>query len=90
MRVPLQGGAPEEVPIGGKLDEFRCALTTGKRCVLRTTVGTEYLIYYDLDPIRGKGHELARTRWSQEVLGDWDVSPDGRYVAIPNHDSRAA
>jgi eukaryotic-like serine/threonine-protein kinase len=46
--------------------------------------------YYDLDSIRGKGQELARTKWSVEVLGDWDVSPDGTQVAIPNHDSRDA
>ncbi|MBV9501071.1 MAG: serine/threonine-protein kinase [Acidobacteriaceae bacterium] len=90
MRVPVEGGDSEEVPIGGKLDEFRCALGVRKRCVLRTTVGTKYFIFYDLDPIRGKGRELARTRWSWGVLGDWDVSPDGRYVAIPNHDSRGA
>jgi eukaryotic-like serine/threonine-protein kinase len=24
------------------------------------------------------------------ILGDWDVSPDGKYVALPNHDPREA
>lgn len=90
MRVPVEGGTREEVPIGGRLDEFRCALGPGKRCVLRTTVRGEYYTYYDLDPIVGKGRELARTKWVPEILGDWDISPDGRYVAIPNHDSHAA
>jgi eukaryotic-like serine/threonine-protein kinase len=88
MRVPVDGGTSEEVPIGGPLDEFRCALGVGKRCVLRTTAAEKWRIYYDLDAIRGKGRELARTRWSFEYLGDWDISPDGRQVAIPNHDSR--
>jgi eukaryotic-like serine/threonine-protein kinase len=90
MRVPVDGGLPEEVPIGGPLDEFRCAVGLGKRCVLRTTQPAQFRTYYDLDPIRGKGRELARTKWSIEVLGDWDVSPDGTQVAIPNHDSREA
>jgi Tol biopolymer transport system component len=90
MRVPVEGGTPEEVPIGGPLDEFRCALDRGKRCVLRTAVRGEYYAYYDLDPLRGKGRELARTKWIPGILGDWDVSPDGKYVAIPNHDSRDA
>ena len=90
MRVSVNGGTPEEVPIGGLLDEFRCALGAGKRCVLRTTVGREYYIFYDLDPIRGKGPELARTKWIPNVTEDWDVSPDGAQVAIPNHDSREA
>lgn len=90
MRVPVEGGTPREVPIGGPLDEFRCALARGKRCVLRTTVGREYYVYYDLDPVSGKGRELARTKWIPGILGDWDISPDGKYVALPNHDSRDA
>ena len=90
MRVPVEGGTPQEVPIGGPLDEFRCALGPGKRCVLRATVPGEWRTYYDLDPVRGKGPELARTRWSVELLGDWDISPDGLQVAIPNHDAREA
>jgi len=90
MRVPVEGGTPSEVPIGGPLDEFRCALGSGKRCVLRTTIAGESRTYYDLDAIRGKGPQLARTAWSVEVLGDWDISPDGLYIAIPNHDSRDA
>jgi hypothetical protein len=90
MRVPVEGGNPQEVSIGGPLDEFRCALGLGKRCVLRTTVPGESRTYYDLDAVRGRGKELARTKWSVEVLGDWDVSPDGTQVAVPNHDSRDA
>jgi eukaryotic-like serine/threonine-protein kinase len=90
MRVPVEGGTPQEVSIGGSLDEFRCALSPGQRCVLRTTLDGKWRTYYDLDAFRGKGAELARTKWSVEVLGDWDISPDGTQVAIPNHDSREA
>lgn len=90
MRVPVEGGTPDEVNIGGLLDEFRCPLYAGKSCVLRTTVDGEYRAYYELDPIAGKGHELARVKWSPETLGDWDVSPDGTRVAIPNHDAKDA
>jgi hypothetical protein len=90
MRVPVEGGTPESVPIGGPLDEFRCALDPGKRCVLRTTTKGEYYVYYDLDAVRGKGRELARTTWSPGILGDWDISPDGTHIAIPNHNSHSA
>jgi hypothetical protein len=90
MRVPVEGGTPEAVPIGGPLDEFRCALDGGKRCVLRTTTRGAYYTYYDLDPIRGKGRELARISWMPGILGDWDISPDGTYIALPNHDSHDA
>jgi eukaryotic-like serine/threonine-protein kinase len=90
MRVPVEGGTPEPVPIGGLLDEFRCALGAGKRCVLRTTVPGESRTYYDLDDIHGKGPELAHIKWSVEVLGDWDISPDGSQIAIPVADSHEA
>jgi len=90
MRVPVTGGSPAEVPIGGMLDEFRCPLSHGESCVLRKELADGYFAYYDLDPIKGKGRELARTRLSKKLLGDWDVSPDGTQLAIPNHDSRDA
>ncbi|MFZ0592947.1 MAG: protein kinase [Bryobacteraceae bacterium] len=90
MRVPIEGGTPEEVPIGGALDEFRCALNPGTRCVLRTTLRGQYYVYYQLDPIRGKGRELARTKWTPGWLGDWDISPDGTQIALPDHDTRDA
>ena len=87
-RVPIQGGPSVEVPTGGPLDEFRCGLHG--RCVLRTTVGRQYYIYRELDPIRGPGPELARTAWFPTLVGDWALSQDGSQVAIPNHDSRSA
>ena len=97
MRVALEGGTPEFVPIGGPqgemLDEFRCAVG-GSRCVLRTAVLTgnvgQYFAFYELDPVRGKGRELARTAWSRNIMGDWDLSADGMQVAIPNHYSHDA
>ena len=86
MRVPLNGGRPEPVPIGGALDEFRCPLAGKNGCVLRETRADQDFIYYALDPVRGKGEELARRKWAPSVLGDWDVSPDGHVLAIPSHD----
>ena len=89
MRVPLAGGTPEPVPIGGMLDEFRCSVGGG-RCVLRTTSIGRFFVYHELDPVRGKGRELARTSWTRNILGDWDISPDGTQVVLPNHSSRSA
>jgi eukaryotic-like serine/threonine-protein kinase len=88
MRVPVQGGSSVEVPTGGPLDEFRCSF--GGRCVLRITVGRQYYIFRELDPVRGVGRELARTAWLPSLVGDWALSQDGSQVAIPNHDSRSA
>jgi Tol biopolymer transport system component len=89
MRVPVAGGAPEVVlPATDINSEFRCGLRSS-RCVLRT-VENDQFVFYELDALRGKGRELARTAWTPLVVGDWDVSPDGTQVAIPNHDPRDA
>ena len=90
MRIAFGGGAIEEVPTDGPLDEFRCSTGDKGRCVLRKTVEQSEFVYYDLDPVRGIGQELSRVKWQAPVLGDWDVSPDGQFVAIPVHDARSA
>jgi eukaryotic-like serine/threonine-protein kinase len=91
MRIPVGGGATEEVPIGGPVDEFRCSLSPNGRCVLRKTLGAKEFVYFELDPIRGIGPELARTAWiPSSLLGDWDISPDGQSLALPSHDLRSA
>ena len=82
MRVPVAGGPAVEVPLGEPLDEFRCSLPGhGTGCVLRTTEGSEYR-FFDLDPIRGKGHELGRTALTVTGLGGWELSADGTSVTI--------
>ena len=87
MRVPVAGGPPERVFEGARSEEFRCALQPGRRCVIRSTEGEQF-VFRELDPWRGRGAELARTGWAPFVVADWDISPDGSTVAIPNHDPR--
>jgi Tol biopolymer transport system component/tRNA A-37 threonylcarbamoyl transferase component Bud32 len=88
MRVPATGGPQQLVPTG-QFDEFRCALTPGRRCVLRTIENRQH-VYWELDPVRGRGQELARTAWAPSILGDWALSADGAEAAIPVHDPRQA
>ena len=90
MRISLAGGPPEPVPGGEKLDEFRCGLLGTSRCVVRAAIDRSFFVYRDMNAVDGVGRELARTAWQESVLGDWDVSPDGSQVALPNHDSRSA
>lgn len=90
MRVPPEGGISHQVPVDGELEEFRCSISTNGRCVVRKTVGREKFVYYHLDPIAGIGRELARTNWQPAYTLDWDISPDGRWIALPNHDTQSA
>jgi eukaryotic-like serine/threonine-protein kinase len=72
-----------------QLDEWRCPLVSGTNCVLRQTDGHQMFIFYVLDPVRGKGRELARSTYTPTIYGDWALSPDGSMVAIPNHDAQS-
>jgi eukaryotic-like serine/threonine-protein kinase len=72
-----------------ELDEWRCPLVSGTNCVLRQTDGHQMFIFYLLDPVRGKGRELARSTYTPTIYGDWALSPDGAVAAIPNHDAQS-
>ena len=84
MRIPTSGGPILQVPVAGPWDEFRCGRAgSSQNCVLRTTSGGEY-VFYDLDPVTGKGRELGRTRTLAAFFGAWALSPDGKRVAVPD------
>jgi Tol biopolymer transport system component len=89
MRVPMNGGAPEPLPRTENVVDFRCGKQPGSRCVLRSMENDQFVLY-ELDPLRGRGRELARTVWTPTVVLDWDISPDSRFAAIPNHDPQTA
>jgi len=72
-----------------ELDEWRCPLVSGTNCVLRQTDGHQKFIFYLLDPVMGKGRELARSTYTPTIYGDWALSPDGAVAAIPNHDAQS-
>jgi hypothetical protein len=89
MRVPMKGGTPEPIPGTDNVECVRCGHQPGSRCVLRSTENDQF-VFYELDPLRGRGRELARTVWSPTTQDDWNISPDGRFAAMPNHDPRTA
>ncbi|MBL0159191.1 MAG: protein kinase [Bryobacterales bacterium] len=90
MRMPVEGGKPERIAVSNNIpQEFRCGLAANTRCVVRSTEGDQY-VYRELDPLRGPGRVLSRTTVTPQLFLDWDLSPDGKTVAIPNHDSRTA
>ncbi len=84
MRLPVAGGSPEQVlelPAAARF-EYRCPLKAGA-CVLCQEQGRE-LLFYALDPVRGKGRLLGRTeRWgARNFSWSWDVSPDSSRLAV--------
>jgi serine/threonine protein kinase/Tol biopolymer transport system component len=86
MRAPL-GGSGEplfEVSPGEASLELRCPTRPGRPCVIGR-MHDQDLIFYELDPMKGQGQELART-----VVGHpgswmlWNLSHDGTQIAVSN------
>ena len=84
MRAPLAGGPSEFVFKARPASDFRCVKALGTTCIL-SEWDNRQLVFYALDPVRGKGQELARQEiaFSPDVVeSNWDISPDGSRIAI--------
>ena len=82
MRVPLDGGRPEQVLTTTRVVWPRCALRG--RCVLFEQDENRWIIS-TLDPVRGKGDRLCSIPFN--TRGE-DLSPDGNAVALVVDDAR--
>ena len=86
LRIPLGGGKPETIMQISRLGNVSCARAPSSTCVLVQSEDGKQMIVSILDPIRGRGSELARFDFDRELaavdvpLGV--VSPDGTRLAI--------
>jgi len=91
-RFPVSGGTSEEVlehlwKTGQYL--VRCPSKPSSPCLLSRWDGDQ-LVFFELDPLRGQGNEVARTKLGQAAHQgrekfsdlDWSISPDGSRVAL--------
>jgi DNA-binding winged helix-turn-helix (wHTH) protein/Tol biopolymer transport system component len=84
MRAPLSGGPPQFMFKARPDSDFRCLKAPATRCVL-SEWENQQLVFYALDPILGKGQELARQKIAsgpEIVESNWDISPDGSRIAL--------
>jgi len=81
MRKPVSGGPAELIDTRSDLyRSLRCAYKANQ-CVLVDHVADQS-IYYEFEPDKGRGKELARTPWSPGYdFYDWDISPDATRIA---------
>jgi len=80
MRVPVSGGAPQFVADLPPDSEMLCARLPSTLCILAEP-GPKQSFFYALDPVNGRGRELARTEAIPEISGV-DLSPDGSRIAL--------
>ena len=84
MRLPVTGGPPQLVLEGQGIEGLGCCRASRNVCVLgeRTSDGKQ-LIFASLDPMQGRGRELARIDLEQPVTSyHWKLSPDGSRIAF--------
>lgn len=84
MRVGLDGSDAAEVVSGHFLDGgARCAVAPAMLCAIaeRHDDG-EHVIFSALNPMSGRGRELARVDAGDFSELRWDLSPDGTRIAV--------
>jgi serine/threonine protein kinase/Tol biopolymer transport system component len=81
MRAPISGGAAQPVLAARRGSNFFCARSPARLCVLGEWEDKQLAIYA-LDPIEGKGRELARIAVNRVNGDQWGVSPDGSRIAV--------
>jgi len=86
MRVPIQGGSPQLV-LAANIEEWpRCARSPSSLCAIaERTPDRKQLIFTELDPVKGRGRELARSNTDPMKEYHWDLSPDGTRIALLKH-----
>jgi Tol biopolymer transport system component/DNA-binding winged helix-turn-helix (wHTH) protein len=88
MRVPAEGGAPEQVLSAVGTTDFSCARLPATLCVFNEVIGSDSVIT-SFDPIRGRGREVFREKSSEAGgIGGFSLSPEGTRLAITRFDPR--
>lgn len=82
MRVAITGG-PAQLVLVARLRGYRCAKASATLCVLcEQTPDRKQLIFTTLEPLKGRGRELARFDADPTADYDWDLSPDASFIDI--------
>ena len=84
MRVPLAGGAPQEVTSGEFVNGgARCSVQPAELCAIAEwSADHKELIFTAVNPVGGRAHELTRVDVSGFADARWDLSPDGTRIAV--------
>ena len=86
MRVAITGGAPQLV-LTASIEEWpRCARFPSTLCAIaERTPDRKQIVFSELDPVKGRGRELARFDTEGRKEYHWDLSPDGARIALLRH-----
>lgn len=79
MNLPAQGGARSTLMMGSY--GYACGSTPSSSCVV-AEIKDEQLIFSHLDPVKGRGEEIARLHEYKGMEPRFDLSPDSTRLAI--------
>ena len=68
---------------------FRCASVPGAPCVLAEQ-DRDQLVFTAFDPIEGRKGEITRIESHPSQVSFWDLSPDGRWIALGMREEQSA
>lgn len=88
MRRPVSGGPAEillrepasQVIEDSSTWDYKCPQKPGLPCVLSEKEGND-LVFYSLDPVRGRGRQLGKLTVRPYFGWHWDIAPDGSRLA---------
>jgi serine/threonine protein kinase/dipeptidyl aminopeptidase/acylaminoacyl peptidase len=86
MRVPIEGGSPQ-LMLTASIEEWpRCARFPSTLCAIaERTPDRKQIVFTALDPVNGRGRELARSNTDVRKSYHWDLSPDGTRIVLLKH-----
>lgn len=87
MRAPASGGPPQLVLTALGTTDIRCSQPPANLCVFNEQQQS-HLVFTSLDPVKGRGRELARMEIEPSMARPWDLSPDGSRLAMIGPDPR--
>jgi Tol biopolymer transport system component len=84
LRVAPAGGAEQQVLEARAGARFRCPRSAGACVVGEPDSERHQVVFSSFDPQQGRGAELFRVAADPYVAPSWDLSPDGKTLALVN------
>jgi Tol biopolymer transport system component len=81
LSVPLEGGPSRPVLEQPGIVNYQCARLPSRVCIYGSVEPEDYK-FYAFDPSNGNRRQLPIRKKKGSAMNNWNLSPDGRYLAI--------
>jgi len=81
MRLPLAGGAPQQVLQADWITNQQCARAPATLCLYSVVTNGKFTLM-SFDPLKGNGTQVYQVNDELPQLYNWSLSPDGSTIAL--------